>query len=360
MTRAVLVTEPNAPVELVDLVLDDPAPDQVRVRLAAAGVCHSDLSARAGTMAWPRPMVLGHEGAGVVTAVGSEVTRVAVGDHVILAWNQPCRACFWCGKGEPWLCGNATSDVLDHPYGTVAGERVSPFLGAGAFAEETLLLDRAVVPIAEDVPLETAALIGCAVTTGVGAVQKAAAVAEGDTVAVIGCGGVGLSVVQGARIAGASRIVAVDLKRDKLELAERFGATDLVDAGGTDPVKAIKAATGGHGADHVFEVLGRSQTIRQAFSATRRGGTTVVVGVGSAQDKVEFSAMELFWMARTLVGCVYGNADPDVDFARMLELVGDGRLELDELVTDRVGLDDVGAALDAMAEGRGIRTVVTF
>jgi S-(hydroxymethyl)glutathione dehydrogenase/alcohol dehydrogenase len=361
MPRAVLVTEPNAPLEVVDLALDEPAADQVRVRLAAAGVCHSDLSARAGTMAWPRPMVLGHEGAGVVTAVGEDVAKVAVGDHVILAWNQPCRACYWCGRGEPWLCGNATEDVLSNPYGTVDGERVQPFLGAGAFAEETLLLDRAVVPIADDVPLETAALIGCAVTTGVGAVLRTAEVAEGDTVAIIGCGGVGLSVVQGARVAGASRVIAVDLKREKLELAERFGATDLIDASGdVDVVKAIRSATGGIGADHVFEVLGLSLTIRQAFSATRRGGTTVVVGVGSAKDKVEFSAMELFWMARTLVGCVYGNADPDVDFARMLELVGDGRLELDQLVTDRVDLADVEAALDAMAEGRGIRTVVTF
>lgn len=360
MTRAAVAFEPGAPLRVVDLTLDDLAPDQVRVRLAAAGVCHSDLSARAGTMAWPMPLVLGHEGAGVVTAVGSEVTRVAPGDHVILAWNQPCRACFWCERGEPWLCGRATADVLDHPYGTVGGERAQPFLGAGAFAEETQVLDRAVVPVAADVPLETAALVGCAVTTGVGAVRRTARVQPGETVAVIGCGGVGLSVIQGARVAGASRIVAVDVMPAKLELAERFGATDLVDASAEDPVKAIKAATERIGADHVFEVLGRSQTIRQAYSATRRGGTTVIVGVGSADDTVEFNAMELFWMARTIVGCVYGNADPDVDFAEMLELASQGQLDLDALVTSHVTLDEVDGALDAMARGEGVRTLITF
>ncbi len=360
MTRAAVAFTAGDPLRVVDLELDDPAPDQVRVRLAAAGVCHSDLSARAGTMAWPMPLVLGHEGAGVVTAVGADVTRVSPGDHVILAWNQPCRDCFWCLRDEPWLCGRATGDVLEHPYGTVDGARAQPFLGAGAFAEETLVLDRAVVPIAADVPLETAALVGCAVTTGVGAVLRTAAVDAGETVAVIGCGGVGLSVIQGARVAGASRIVAVDVRDDKLALAERFGATDLVDASTEDPVKAIKGLTDRIGADHVFEVLGRSQTIRQAYSATRRGGTTVIVGVGSADDTVEFNAMELFWMARTIIGCVYGSADPDVDFARMLTLAERGELDLDALVTSRVTLDDADAALDAMARGEGVRTLITF
>lgn len=363
MTRAAIVTAPGNAVEIVDIDLADPAPDQVKVRLVAAGVCHSDLSARGGTMVWPMPMVLGHEGAGVVTAVGSEVTKVAVGDHVVLAWNQPCRDCFWCDRDEPWLCGKAAQDVLGHPFAATAdGEKLQPFLGAGAFAEETLVLDRAVVPIPKDVPLDTAALVGCAITTGVGAVRNTAEVKRGETVAVIGCGGVGLSVIQGAKLAGAARIIAVDVRQDKLDLAERFGATDLVDATaeGVDTVRAIKAATDRIGADHVFEVLGRSETITQAFKATRRGGTTVVVGVGDATDDVTFNAMELFWMARTIVGCVYGSADPDTAFPEMLALAATGELDLDGLVTSRVTLDDVEDALNAMARGEGVRTVVTF
>ncbi|MDX1622057.1 MAG: zinc-binding dehydrogenase, partial [Nitriliruptorales bacterium] len=235
-----------------------------------------------------------------------------------------------------------------------------PFLGAGAFAEETLVLDRAVVPIDPGVPLETAALVGCAVTTGVGAVTHTAAVAEGESVAVIGCGGVGLSVVQGARLAGADPIVAVDLQPSKLELAERFGATHLVRADQLDTVAAVKEATAGYGADHVFEVLGRSETIRQAYEATRRGGTTVIVGVGSRDDVIEFNAMELFFLARTIIGCVYGDADPDLDFPRILDLAAAGQLDLDALVTDQVTLDEVDGALDRMAAGEGVRTLVRF
>lgn len=360
MTRAAVLRTIGEPLEIVDLELDEPAPDQVRVRLAAAGVCHSDLSARAGKMGWQPPMVLGHEGAGVVTAVGAAVTKVAVGDHVVLAWNQPCRSCFFCERDEPHLCARATKDVLDHPYATLDGDPVKPFLGAGAFAEETLVLDRAVVPIDRDVPLETAALVGCAVATGVGAVTRTAAVQPGESVAVIGCGGVGLCVVQGARMAGAEPIVAVDLKPEKLALAERFGATHTVRADELDTVRAIKDATDGYGADHVFEVLGRPETIRTAYEAARRGGTAVVVGVGSRHDVVEFNAMELFFLAKTIVGCVYGNADPDLDFPRILDLAAAGQIDLDGLVTDHVGLEDVDGALDRMASGLGVRTLVRF
>ncbi|MDX1620969.1 MAG: Zn-dependent alcohol dehydrogenase [Nitriliruptorales bacterium] len=360
MTRAAVMLEADQPLEVVELELAPPAPDQVRVRLAAAGVCHSDLSARAGKMGWQPPLVLGHEGAGVVTEVGSEVSKVAVGDHVILAWNQPCRTCFFCERGEPHLCARATKDVYERPYGTVDGREVKPFLGAGAFADETLVLDRAVVPIDRDVPLEIAALVGCAVTTGVGAVTHTSGVEEGESVAVIGCGGVGLSVVQGARLTGADPIVAVDLQPEKLELAERFGATHLVRADETDTVKAIKDATAGYGADHVFEVLGRPATIRQAYEAARRGGTAVVVGVGSRHDVVEFNAMELFFLAKTIIGCVYGNADPDIDFPRILDLAASDQLDLEALVTDHVTLDEVDGALDRMAAGEGVRTLVTF
>lgn len=362
MPRAALLRQLGRPLEVVELELADIAPDQVRVRIAATGVCHSDLSARAGRTGWDAPMVLGHEGAGVVTAVGSDVdpNHVQVGDHVIIAWNQPCRDCAYCRRGEVWLCGNATRDVFDRPYGTVGGEPVLPFLGAGTFAEETQVLARSCVVIPEDVSLEHAALIGCAVSTGVGAVRNTARVYPGQSVAVLGCGAVGLSVVQGARLAGASTIVAVDPSGEKRDVARELGATDAVDPGAGDVVRAIKDATDGLGADHVFEAVGRSETIRQAYDATRRGGQTVVVGMGSPDDHVQFSAMELFYFARRITGCVYGSVDPAQDFPRILELSLDGKLDLDALITGHTDLDGVDAALDAMARGEGLRTVVRF
>lgn len=358
MVRAAVLRAYGEPLEVVDLELADPAPDQVRVRIVATGVCHSDLSARDGTMAWGRPpMVLGHEGAGVVTAVGSEVTRVREGDHVIVAWNQPCRNCAFCRRGEVHLCANATPDVMSHPYAELDGEQVVPFLGAGTFAEETLVLERSVVPIDPQLPLDTAALVGCAVATGVGAVRNTARVMPGSSVAVIGCGAVGLSIVQGAKLAGATTIVAVDVVGSKLELAQQLGATHTVDASDEDTVKGIKAAVPG-GADYVFEVLGRSATIRQSYEAARRGGTAVVVGVGSRHDTVEFNAMELFFLAKTIIGCVYGSADPDRDFPRLLQYAADGTLDLGSLITGRIELAGVDAALDAMARGEGLRSVV--
>jgi S-(hydroxymethyl)glutathione dehydrogenase / alcohol dehydrogenase len=360
--RAALMRAAGAPLEVVDLALDDPAPDQVRVRIAATGVCHSDLSARAGAMGWKPPLVLGHEGAGIVAAVGSDVdpSRLRVGDHVIIAWNQPCRTCSFCIRGEPHLCANATRDVFDRPYGTVDGEPVRPFLGGGTFAEETLVLARACVGIPGDVPLEHAALVGCAVTTGVGAVRNTARVFPGQSVAVVGCGAVGLSVVQGARLAGATTIVAIDPSAEKRDIALELGATHVVDPTATDPVRAVKDATERLGADHAFEVVGRAATIRQAYDMSRRGGQVVVVGVGSVDEVVEFNAMELFFLARTIVGCVYGSADPDVDFPRMLTHLLDGKLDLERLITSRIGLDEVDGALDAMARGEGLRAVVTF
>jgi S-(hydroxymethyl)glutathione dehydrogenase / alcohol dehydrogenase len=351
MVRAAVMTAVGAPLRIVDVDLPAPGPGQVEVEVAASGVCHSDLSARAGKMGWAPPMVLGHEGAGVVTAVGEGVERVAVGDHVILAWNQPCRACRACRRGEPYLCGQATADVLASPVPLLDGERIVPFLGAGTFAERTLVLDRAVVPIPSDIPLETAALVGCAASTGVGAVRNTARIHPGSSVAVIGCGAVGLCVIQGARAAGATTIVAVDVRTDKLDVARTLGATHTVDATAEDPVRAIRAATDG-GADAVFEVLGRSDTIRQAYDASRRGGMAVVVGVGAVDDEVTFNAMELFWQARTLIGCVYGSADPDEDFRRILDMEAAGHIDLGALITDHVTLDGVDGALDRMAAHR--------
>jgi S-(hydroxymethyl)glutathione dehydrogenase/alcohol dehydrogenase len=359
VTRAAVLRDHAAPLDVVDVTLDPTGPEQVRVRLAATGVCHSDLSIVRGALRHPLPAVPGHEGAGVVTQVGSAVTTVEPGDHIILNWTPACGACFFCGKGEPWLCERAAADALKAPYATLDGERLLPVLGAGAFAEETLVLERAVVKIPADVPFEVAALVGCAVTTGFGAVANTAHVQPGDSVVVIGCGGVGLSIVQGARHAGAERIVAVDLTEEKRALARDLGATDTVD-GAEDVEGAVRALTEGRGADHAFEAIGRADTIKTAYRVTRRGGTVVVVGAGRHDDLVSFSALELFFQARRLIGCVYGSADVARDFPRILGLYRDGALDLDRLITHRVPLDGVNDALAAMEAGEGARTVVVF
>jgi len=359
MTRAAVLTETGVPLTIGEIELATPRADQVRVALRATGVCHSDLSIARGGLPCALPAVPGHEGAGVVTEVGDDVTSVAPGDHVILNWTPSCGACFFCAKHEPWLCERAAKDSLAAPYATWKGEPLTPVLGAAAFAEETLVLERAVVPIPRDVPFEVAALVGCAVTTGVGAVLNTAKVQPGDTVVVIGCGGVGLSIVQGARYARAGRVVAVDLTEDKRALARDLGATDTID-GNDDVEAAVRDLTDGRGADHVFEAIGRASTIRTAYRATRRGGNTVVVGAGRHDDKVELSALELFFQARRLIGCVYGSADVATDFPRILGLYREGALDLDRLITKRITLDGVNDALVAMENGEGARTIVEF
>ncbi len=359
MPLAAVLRDTSAPLDLVEVDLAPTGPAQVRVALRATGVCHSDLSICRGALRHPLPAVPGHEGAGVVTEVGADVTTVQPGDHVVLNWTPSCGTCFYCAKGEPWLCDRAAADALAAPYATLGGEAVYPVLGSGAFAEETLVLERAVVPIPRDVPFEVAALVGCAVTTGFGAAVNTAKVQPGDSVVVIGCGGVGLSIVLGAKYAGAATIVAVDVTEEKLALAAELGATHQVDGSG-DVEGAVRALTEGRGADHAFEAIGRSATIRTAYRVTRRGGNVVVVGAGRHDDHVSFSALELFFQARSIVGCVYGSADVARDFPRILGLYVAGELDLDKLITDRIPLTGVNAALDAMAEGRGARSVVVF
>lgn len=358
--KAALLRGYGQPLEVVDVEPAPLTPHQVRVRVKASGVCHSDLSVQQGKVPFPTPCVLGHEGAGVVEEVGDAVTRVQPGDHVVLSWNPACRDCVWCRAGQPFLCERGLGDALAAPYGTVGGETVFAGFTTATFGETTQLLEKAVVRIDPDVPLDVAALVGCAVTTGVGAVLNTARVQAGETVAVVGCGGVGLSAVQGAVVAGASTIVAVDLSPARLALAESMGATGTVAAGETDAVEAVKALTDGIGVDHAFEVVGRPDTIRHAYDMTRRGGTITVVGVGTPDDEVRFTAMELMLTGRRILGCVFGSADPDRDFPRFLDLHRAGRLHLDALVTDRIGLDQVNDAFAAMQAGEGARSVVVF
>jgi S-(hydroxymethyl)glutathione dehydrogenase / alcohol dehydrogenase len=358
MVRAAVFTEIGAPLAMRDVDVHAPRPGQVRVRIAATGVCHSDLSIRDGTIPHPAPAVLGHEGAGEIVELGEGVDDVAVGDHVIVSWVTPCRRCRFCLVGQPQLCVHGIDHAFARPYATLDGEGVWCALGTATFAEETVVPAGAVVPIDPSFPFDLAALIGCGVVTGVGAVVNEARVRPGDSVAVIGCGGVGLSAIQGARLAGASRIVAVDRLAAKLDLARANGATDVVDASSADPVEAVVALT--DGVDHALEVVGRSDTIAQAYAMTRRGGQVSVVGAGRFDDTVTFGVMGLMVDAKTIRGCVYGSTDPARDFPRIVALQQQGRLDLEALVTARIGLDDVDRALDEMARGEGARNVAVL
>lgn len=356
MVRAAVLDEVNGTHSVREIALRELGSDDVRVRIAAAGICHSDLSLANGTLAQTFPAVLGHEGSGVVDAVGEQVTHVAPGDRVVLNWAPPCRSCWFCQHDEPWLCENSAA-ASRQPHATLEGVDLYPGIGTGAFAEQTVVPAAAVIPIADDIPLEVAALLGCAVLTGVGAVQNTGRVRQGDAVLVLGLGGVGLSALQGARLAGASVVIAADLSADKEPLARQCGATEFV-VGGDDLAKRVRALTGGRGVDVALECVGRSATIRQAWSCVRRGGRAVVVGVGSNDDRVEFGALELFYFARSVTGCVYGATDPDRDVPRLIDAWRAGELDLDALVTNRTDLSGVDAAFEAMRAGHGGRTLL--
>ncbi|GHI08871.1 alcohol dehydrogenase [Streptomyces cellostaticus] len=357
--RAAVLPAIGAPLEITDIELPDPGPGQVRVRLAAAGVCHSDLSLSNGTMRVPVPAVLGHEGAGTVVAVGEGVTHVAPGAPVVLNWAPSCGTCHACTLGEVWLCANAMNGAADVYARTADGTDLHPGLNVAAFAEETVVSASCVLPLPEGVPLVDAALLGCAVLTGYGAVHHCAQVRPGETVAVFGVGGVGLATLQSARIAGASRIIAVDVSPEKEELARAAGATDYVLASDTTP-REIRALTDKQGVDVSVECVGRAVSIRAAWESTRRGGRTTVVGIGGKDQEVTFNALEIFHWGRTLSGCVYGNTDPARDLPVLAEHVREGRLDLSTLVTERIALEGIPAAFDNMLEGKGGRALVVF
>jgi S-(hydroxymethyl)glutathione dehydrogenase/alcohol dehydrogenase len=357
MTRALLARGVDAPLRVEDVVLPVLGTTDVRVRVRAAGVCHSDLSMVNGTLAPTYPLVLGHEAAGVVVEAGAGTSR-SVGDHVVLDWAPPCRECWFCTHGEPWLC--ASSGRPSTPGGsTVDGEPVHLTLGLGALAEEVVVPSAAVIPVPADLPFDAAALLGCAVLTGVGAVRRTAAVGAGQAVLVLGLGGVGLAAVIAARAAGAAPIVAADLSPAKEPLARAAGATDFLVSDDT-LAKAVRGLTGGRGVDHAFECVGRSATIRAAWRATRRGGQVTVVGMGARDDLVELSALDIFSSARTLRSSVYGSSDPDRDVPELATSVVDGSLDLAPLITDRITLDESPAAFARMARGEGARSVVLF
>ncbi len=359
--RAAVMRATGEPVEVRELRLDPPRRGEVQVRLHAAGVCHSDLSMLEGGIATPVPVVLGHEGAGVVEAVGEGVTRVVPGDHVVLNWVPMCGRCFFCLHGQPQLCTSAahTPGLMDDGSTRLfdGDTPVHHGLHAATFAERTVVREGSVVKVDADVPFAVAAVVGCAVTTGVGAALRTAEVRAGERVAVIGCGGVGLSVIQGCRLAGAERIVAVDRVPSRLEAAQRFGATDVVE-GGDRAASAVRGLTGKLGVDVAFEVAGIPALQRQAWDMTRRGGRTILVGVPRQDGETTFPSLLLSVSEKTLKGCYYGSAYPPRDFPEMLSLYRAGRLDLDSLITQRVGLDGVNDAFEAMRRGEQLRTVI--
>jgi S-(hydroxymethyl)glutathione dehydrogenase/alcohol dehydrogenase len=339
-----------------EITLPDPGPGEVRVRIRAAGVCHSDLSMVNGTLAPSFPLVLGHEAAGVVMATGADVRRVEPGDHVVCNWSPACRACWFCLNGESWLCERSGGPGVARGS-TKDGADLFVTLGLGSLAEEVVVGENAVIAVRRDLPFEVAALLGCAVLTGVGAVRNTARVQRGQAVLVIGLGGVGLSVLAGARAAGADPIIAVDVSEAKRELALAGGATDYLVADDTLS-KAVRGLTGGRGADVAFECVGRSSTIRTAWRSTRRGGEAIVVGMGARTDEVNLSALEIFHSARGLRSSVYGSSDFDLEIPQLADAVMDRSLNLDALVTHRIGLAQAPEAFERMNRGEGGRSVV--
>ena len=358
--KAAVLYEQHAPLRVEDLDLEAPKAGEVRVKLKGAGVCHSDYHLMDGHRTKKEvPFVMGHEGAGIVEQVGSGVSSVALGDHVIFSLKGQCGHCRNCTVGRPNLC-ETYPQRSEMPDGTSRFKRegVPYYHGLATFSEETVAMADSVVKVRDDVPLEKASLIGCGVMTGVGAVLIRAKVEAGSTVAVFGCGGVGLNVVQGAVLASASKIIAVDKVDFKLSKAEEMGATHFVNSEREDPVGRIVELTGG-GADYAFEVVGFPEILRQAFQSIRPGGTAVMVGVPPDGADVAVLGSELF-MDRTLMGTFYGAGRPRVDFPWLLDLYMDGRLKLDELATRYRPLDEVNEGFDDMTKGVAARTILTF
>ncbi|MEU8236918.1 alcohol dehydrogenase catalytic domain-containing protein [Actinoplanes missouriensis] len=358
MTGLVVRSE-GTPAELVELRLPEIGPGQVRVKIRAAGVCHSDLSMINGTLRPPHPLVLGHEAAGEVVEVGEHVTRASVGDHVVLNWQPACRSCWFCEHDQPWLCSTSHGIAALENGLTLDGAPVHVTLGVGAFAEQVVVPANAVIRVPPQLDFDLAALLGCAVLTGTGAIRNTARVAPGESVLVIGLGGVGLSAVAAARAAGAGQVIAVDVNESKKGLAEAAGATDFV-VSSENLSREIRSRTGKRGADHAIECVGRASTIRAAWRATRTGGQVTVVGMGAADDMVQLSALEIFSSARILRASVYGQADTDIEVPALAGDVLGGKLPLDFLITDRIRLADVPAAFDHMSRGEGARSVVVL
>lgn len=358
--KAAVLYATGQPLAIEDIEVADPDPREVRIRTVCAGVCHSDLHFVNGAYTWPLPAVIGHESAGVVTAVGRDVSYVRPGDHVITCLSVFCGHCRYCTSGRPALCLRQGLQRGDHapPRLMLNGEPINQFLNLSSYAEEMLVHEHAVVKIRDDFPMDRAALIGCGVTTGLGAVLNTAQIEPGSSVAVIGCGGVGLAAVQGALLGGAARIVAVDVHPAKLELAEKMGATDTVNAAESHPVEAVRALTGG-GVDYSFEAIGLKTTVEQAFQMLGKGGTATVIGMVPEGVNIEIHGADLLDEKR-LQGSNMGSNRFRVDMPRYIEFYLQGRLNLDDLLSAEITLAEVNDALAILATGEVARQVIRF
>jgi S-(hydroxymethyl)glutathione dehydrogenase/alcohol dehydrogenase len=362
--RAAVFAGPGQPVGVTEVELAPPGPGEVEVAIAAAGVCHSDLHIVAGEWPHPVPVVLGHEGSGVVTAAGAGVTGLSPGDHVVLSWVPACGRCRYCLRGRPAQCQVAAEVVAPGgvlPDGTsrlrIGGEPAYHYLGVSSFAERAVVPESGAIRVRHDAPLELAALVGCAVATGVGAVRNTAGVPPGSSVAVIGCGGVGLSCVQGARLAGASRIVAVDVVAGKLAVARRLGATDVLHADGRPVVAALRALVP-EGLDYVFDAIGKTGTTEQAIAALGLGGSAVVVGLPPSGSQARFDPLALAEADQRILGCNYGSITPQRDIPQLVDEVMRGDLDLEAMVSARRPLAEAAEALADLRSGHALRQLL--
>jgi S-(hydroxymethyl)glutathione dehydrogenase/alcohol dehydrogenase len=364
--KAAVLYAAGEPLHIEDLSIQDPQRGEVMVRVAAGGVCHSDLHVMNGDLTAPLPVVLGHEGAGIVEKVGEGVTDFKPGDHVVLLWRASCGNCLYCLSGRPALCemgagirwsGHLSDGTSRFRRGA---EEIRHFAGVSSFGELTVLPREGLVKIDPTVPLEKAAIVGCAVMTGVGAVINTARVEPGASMVVVGCGGVGLNAIQGGALAGAEKIIAVDVLDNKLEYARQFGATHAINAKQVDAIEAVKEITSGRGADYAFEVIGNVKTISQAYQMIRRGGTLVVVGVAPMGAEVAINASSIMLDEKMIRGSLYGSCQPKLDAPRMLNLYRAGKLKLDELISREYSLEKINEAFDALRHGEVARSIIRF
>ncbi|HMD34818.1 MAG TPA: zinc-binding dehydrogenase [Vicinamibacterales bacterium] len=363
--RAAILWEQGKPLSVEAATLDGPGPGEVLVEMHAAGVCHSDLHPARGDWPMKVPVVLGHEGAGIVRDVGAGVSRVKKGDHVVLCWAPACGECPSCREGRAVLCDRVEKVTFRNklPSGTTRlharGMDVAPFLGTACFADAVVVPEAGAIPVADDIPFESLATLGCAVLTGVGAVTSCARVPPRASVAVIGVGGVGLNVVQGAVMSSCAQIVAVDTRPAPLKIAETFGATHTIDGSG-DAVAAIRALTGGRGADFVFDTVGSPATLTSAIAATKKGGTVVLTGLSRADAQAAFPMFPFVMQEKFLMGSVYGSGKPWEDIPRLARWFQEGKLKLTELVARTYALDGINEALNALASSDGARGVIKW
>jgi S-(hydroxymethyl)glutathione dehydrogenase/alcohol dehydrogenase len=359
--RAAVLVEYGQPLAIEDIAPPKPGPRDVVIKVGASGICHSDLSVQQGLFKGftSASMILGHEGAGTVIEIGSEVSRVAVGDRVIGSFRPACGVCYYCLHDESHLCEALPQYMSVERGRRPNGDPVIAMSGLGTFSEIMTCNEGSVVRVATDIPDQELALLGCGLTTGVGAVLNTAQVKPGETVAVVGCGGVGQSVVQGARVAGAARIIAIDPIESKRKTALQFGATDVVDPTQGNVQDQIRELTGGRGTDYTFDVVGTPTVVAQSFQTIRKGGTLVLVGYGPMGSELPLNLFDIQGQGKTIVGCVAGSSQIRRDFQRYVDLITTGRLDTSSMVSETIDLSQVNVAMGAMDTGEGIRSVIT-